>query len=614
MCGIFALFLNRPLNETDCSLGWAGMKALSHRGPDGSDEWLDVEHGVFIGHDRLAIIDPTPASDQPMQREDCVLAYNGEIYNFQALRAELEDAGLRFTTSGDAEVFLRAWQVWGEETLDRLDGMFASIFWDRQTATAHLAIDPFGEKPLYWAQMKDGVYVSSELGPLAQLLRAEPKLEGDMLTAYLALGYVPAPDTAYPQIKRLSAASVLTIHHGQVQRVRRYWTPPIGEPGRGSVSPLSERELDRIHESLVDSLRVRLIADVPLCLFLSGGVDSPLVAAMTYRELGTTLDCITVAFPRGTVANEAPQASAIAQHLGLQHRIIESDEDSTRAGAGAVLDLFGQPNENITVLSVFQMARAAAARGFKVALTGMGGDEIFYGYGKHVFFYRYRHLYNLPEPLRVVLGGLARAFSHFRPNSHFGYFSRLIGVHDWERYLANKNYPAIEWLRRMPSFQSWAKRAFKGNTSPCELSVPFYEVTQVMPNSHLPSLDLGSMRASLELRTPFLSRKVAETVAEFDPRAFMAFGQKSVLRRLLTRYLPKELVDQPKRGFIFPADQFLNGFGDGVPVVPGVSTSATRSVWQRREEASGWRRLAVRLALAYEFNRGFDTGGEAESP
>jgi asparagine synthase (glutamine-hydrolysing) len=181
MCGIFGLFLNRPLTEADVALGRAGTVALTHRGPDGEGEWIDGERGVFLGHRRLSIIDLTEASAQPMERGGSVIAYNGEIYNFRDLRSELEGKGVDFRSSGDAEVLLQAWREWGERALDRFDGMFAFSIWDGEKA--HFAVDPFGEKPLFWAETTDGVYVSSELKPLVDLLDLKPSISDELAAA-----------------------------------------------------------------------------------------------------------------------------------------------------------------------------------------------------------------------------------------------------------------------------------------------------------------------------------------------------------------------------------------------------------------------------------------------
>ncbi len=601
MCGIFAIFLNRPLTDADIALGRQGSAGLAHRGPDGEGEFIDRESGVFLGHRRLAIIDLSDRSNQPMQRDNMVVAHNGEIYNFADIRHELEQLGVEFSTSGDVEVVLRAWQTWHTNSLHKFDGMFAFTVWDGRKA--ELAADPFGEKPLYYAETSEGIYVSSEIGPLAKLLNLSPKLEGERLVAYLSLGYVPPPLTAFAQIMRLPAATALSIENGVIKNSIQYWRPLLGQTSQEAVAPLTESDLDLIHEKLVGSIEQRLVADVPLCLFLSSGTDSSLVAAILARDLAVDVKCVTVAFPGNQASNEAPYAAKIAGHLGLEHTVIESDEHPQTASPQAVIDLFGQPCDSLTALSLMQMS-AAVRPNFKVALTGMGGDEIFLGYGKHADFYKWRRWYAMPEALRLPIGQIGRrlaASSTGRLNAAFRQIGFNIGVHDWERYIAHKNFPTIGWLREVAGFETWCRMNFDSGREPIDRQVARFETAHVMPGSRLVATDVSSMRASLELRTPFLSRKLSEAVAQFDPRCFIAFGQKSVLRRLLSRYLPETLSQLPKRGFVFPQDRFLSNFGEALPHVPGVAPDSVEMAWRRRTEEAGWRRLAVRLALADTF-------------
>jgi asparagine synthase (glutamine-hydrolysing) len=592
MCGVFALFLNRPLRPEDIALGRAGTDALRHRGPDGDGEWIDREAGVFLGHRRLAIIDPSPASNQPMARDGTVIAFNGEIYNFHDLKQRLVAGGVRFTTSGDVETLLRAWQTWGEGALDRLDGMFGFAIWDGREA--HVAVDPFAEKPLFVAEMPDGVYVSSEIGPLAKLLGLRPDFSDEDLSAYLALGFFPPPATVFSEIRRLPPATKLTIAGGAIAASRCYWDRPALNPGNGPARPLTEGELDDLHDALIESLKGRLYADVPLCLFLSSGVDSALIAAIASQELGFTPKALTVSFTEGNTHDESAEAAAIAAHLGLEHEIIVSATNPAKAGPEAVLDLFGQPGDELPSLAINQMSEIAA-QNYRVAVTGMGGDEVFFGYGKHAHFYNYRRLYGLPETLRLGMGAAARISA-----ARTGRFSQMaysVGTRDHERYIATKIFPAIDWYRQLDGFPSWVECAFGSENAPLEYLVPNYELFDIMPGGRLTSMDVASMRASLELRTPFLNRGVYETVANFDPRSLIAFGQKSVLRRLLERYLPKKLFDLPKRGFVFPANVFLDNFQGTVPNIPALPQSQIEEAWQRRHEGRGWTTLAVRMAL-----------------
>lgn len=591
MCGIFGLLLRRPLCEDDLALGRAGTAALAYRGPDDHGEWFDVDAGVYFGHRRLSIIDLGAGGQQPMVRGQEVLTYNGEIYNYRALSGQLEQAGVAMSSQSDSEVLLQAMRHWGRSAMERLDGMFAFAFWDGKKAT--LAVDPFGEKPLYYATTEEGVYFSSELGPLADLLKLDAALDDEHWAAFLSLGYIPSPQTVYPAVRRLEPASIVTVANGLPSRSSRYWTPPIGEPGRGAVRPLSEANIDTLAEVLVGSLERRLVADVPIGLFLSSGVDSALIASLCRRELDRELDCLTVAFPEGDVTNECEAAAAIATFLSLPHRILENKVDPETANIARVVDLFGQPSGNSGILPVDQLC-ATAARHYKVGLTGIGGDEVTWGYGKNQTYWRWRHIFGLPAPVRRLMletgrllgGGAAR-------------FGNRIGASTTELYLANKNFPALPWLKALPGFDRWAADAFAGDC-PLELAVPLFDFNEVLPNMQLPAFDHASMRHGLELRTPFLNRDLVETVASFDPRALLAFGQKSVLRRLLGRYLPADLYERPKAGFSFP-EEFLVRNVPPPKTVGALTADAIDAVWDSKTEPGAWRTLAVRLLAAAHF-------------
>lgn len=595
MCGVFALFLNRPLNAEDIRLARQGTAALVHRGPDASGEWFDTEKGVYLGHRRLAIVDLSDRSSQPMVADNLVISYNGEIYNFRDVRKFLAGRGHTFGSTGDVEVVVRSWQEEGRKCLDRFDGMFGFALWDGEEA--HLAVDAFGEKPLFIAKTKDGIWVSSEIGPLVDVLGLNPDLEGDAKTAFLCLGNIPAPLTAFADVERLPPATIMTIRGGQTVSAEQYWSIPVGHQRVGKPEPVSETDLGEISNVLCQSVERRLIADVPLGLFLSSGVDSSLVAALIAKELGRKVECLTVSFPIGGVPNEAAPAARIAEHLGLPHEVIENLDDPESMGPAALIDLFGQPTENVSAFPVAQLARTASNR-FKVAMSGIGGDEAVFGYGKHAALYQYRLRYRALKPLSAVLAMMPTEFREpARISSLFG----LFGVRPWEVYLALKNYPALSWIRNTEGYESWARKEFDEASIPPYLWVPRYEQRKILPNEHLIMNDVASMRASLELRTPFLSKELFEVVAQFDPRSLVAFGQKSILRRLLGRYLPAELYELPKRGFRFPQECFLASHGDAVPRVPGLRPSTVDRVWRLRDRGRGWERLAVRLVALEEF-------------
>ncbi len=595
MCGVFAFFLNRPLNDADLELGRAGTSALAHRGPDASGEWIDRAAGVYLGHRRLAIIDLTSASAQPMCRNGNVISYNGEIYNYRNLRERLKGIGEEFRSAGDVEVLMSAWDRFGLAALDMVDGMLAFALWDGEKAT--LAVDRFGEKQLYVAETAQGVYVSSELLPLVQLLKPSMDFSNERLTEFLALGYVRTPETAYKEIKRLPAGSTVEVLSGRLGSFKQYWCPHAPLRGKGPVRKLSESTLDLIQEKLIESVVGRLEADVPSCLFLSSGVDSALIAAIIARELGKTIPTVTVGFPGGQIHDEAEHAAEVAAYLGLPNLTVTSDDDQYEITPQYLFEIYGQPNDNVTFSSIGQMARAARDQGFKLGLTGMGGDEIFLGYSKHDFFYKRHRIYNSPEYVRLAAGRLLAPFESI--NSTARIFGEAFDVWDHERFLALKNLPAIRGLRTLPAFDAWARSVFTPTAAPMEEQAVEFDIRDTMVNSQLPALDFGSMQASHELRTPFLNKSIHDIVADLDCRALLAFGQKSILRSILARYLPKSMTDRPKRGFKFPVDRFLTDYRTPVEL-EGLPADTAITAWSRAN-LPGWKRLKLRSVLAREF-------------
>lgn len=603
------MFLRRPLTDADIGLGRGATAALHHRGPDAGGEWFDRTAGVYLGHRRLSIIDLSDASNQPMQAGNLTLAYNGEIYNHRSLRDRLKGLGQSFRTTGDTEVLLQAWDRFGGQALDEVDGMFGFALWDG--ADGWLAVDRYAEKQIYVATTPDGIIVASELSTLARAIDAIPELTPDQVAAFLCLGYIPGPQTVYHAIRRLPPASLLRIRNGVVVEERRTWRPPFGEPGRGRIRPIDERGIGRIQRALQESVEVRLEADAPTCLYLSSGIDSALVAAIAAKDLGRTLDTFTVSFPGGKPHDEASDAAAIAAALGVRHRIVRSSEEPETFEPEFFFELLGQPSDDLTLASLHQMARAGSSQGYKVGLTGLGGDEVVFGYNKHAFVFEHRKLLNSPEWARLALGRVVAPLAPL--SSKVRTFLLVAQVRNYERYLAIKNFPAGRALRLLPGFCQWASRFFAPTKRRIEYDVPIFEFEGVMTDHRLPSTDAGSMRASIEFRTPFLSPVVQETLASFDPRALLRFGQKSVLRRLLRRYISDpRLTNFPKRGFITPADDFQWAAPRQAPDVQGLPHELVAKVWPHRTQP-GWRMLAVRLSMLAEFQK-WSPGGSASFP
>jgi asparagine synthase (glutamine-hydrolysing) len=587
MCGIVGFISTGVLTDEDIARGRRLRDGLAHRGPDGAGEWLDRARGIYLGHRRLSIVDLSDASAQPMSDDGLVLSFNGEIYNYMELRAEL--ANMRhFRTTGDTEVLLAAWHKWGAAALDRLDGMFAISLFDGEQM--HLATDPFGEKPIYWAKTPRGCWFCSEADVLARELGLTFGPSPAEAQTFLALGFLPAPATGIPSLHEVPAATHGILTAEGFVRSRHYWTPPVARAAEGEIRGPSERELDEIGEAILESLRRRMRADVPVGLFLSAGVDSSLLAAMAARELGLKLQTLTVAFPDGK--DESGPAGEIARYLGLPHKTIDSREATDWQHAPMEMaDMFGVPSDNLTALSVRQMS-ALARQDMTVALSGLGGDELFFGYNRHLRLWAHRHLHRLGPPVAMALRPMA-ALLRAIPRVGAA-LDELAGSPAW-RFLSAKNNSLGGIVDRLALAVSALSAEFPGDRD-LVYEARDFDVRRSLPGNYIPSVDRASMRVGLEVRAPFLSRAIAECIGRMDARALVAGGQKVVLRRLLARYLPAGLVDRPKQGFVFPAARYLAGRDANPPAAAGIDPELAAGIWRQRADGR-YRSFALRLCI-----------------
>jgi asparagine synthase (glutamine-hydrolysing) len=603
MCGIVGFVGHGPLSDAEIAQARRMRDGLAHRGPDGAGEWFDKEKGLYLGHRRLSIVDLSDASAQPMAADGLVASFNGEIYNYVELRDELAGE-CAFRTSGDTEVLLAAWHKWGTAALDRFDGMFALSLFDG--AKLWIATDPFGEKPLYWATTQRGCWFASEAGVLIRELSLRFAPTHDEVATFLALGFLPAPATGTAAIHEFPAAShAILTPTGPIEQ-KRYWTPPAAQAGSAPEKPLAERDLDDIGAVLLTSLRRRLRADVQVGLFLSAGIDSSLIAALAARELGIRLKTLTVSFPDG--ADESAAAARIAAHLGLPHRIVDSqDTGEWRALPAEIAGLFGVPNDNITALSLRQMS-AIARRDMTVALSGLGGDELFFGYNRHARAWRHRHLHRYVAKVARTLRPIANQLP--LPSTIQSAFAELGGNAAW-RLLVAKNNGLAGMIDELPEAVRAIDRLL-ADSDEFAFALRDFDVRSSLPGNYIPAVDRSSMRVGLEVRAPLLSRDLAELLGRMDARALVRGGQKIALRRLAARYLPRDIVDRPKQGFVFPAARYLATRNDVPPSAPMLTPGLAERIWSRRGDQR-YRALAMRLCLL-EALSAVSADGPAPSP
>ena len=571
MCGIVGVIdcAGRYTTPELQRLTRAMRDEMTHRGPDDAGLWTSPDGRVCLGQRRLAIIDPRPEGRQPMLDETgrVAVTFNGEIYNFRSLRAELEQLGHRFASRTDTEVLCHLLEDAPETAVRRLNGMFAFGAWREPQRELVLARDPFGKKPLYY--LRDGALVAfaSELRPLELLGACLGGVDPIAVQEYLLLQYVHAPRTIYRNVRKLEPGTILTIRFAsggvQEERRRRYFRFEPREPWPRLMG--RRRSLDDLAEELrtvlVPAVADRLVADVPVGAFLSGGNDSSLVVAVMARELGVRPQTFSVGFTQSP-ASEHEAARRIADHLGATHHELLVDPSAVEMLPEIVAAL-DEPNGDLSCLPVYLLSQFAR-EDVTVALSGDGGDEMFGGYG------RYTETINEASSWRRRLGWLRRTRRWWSAGR--AYLSdRILPISESVlRNLAGRLAPETkELVRRL--------RAVADGRGPVLHRLRTLDANSYLPGAVLAKVDRMSMRFALEVRCPLLDRRVADWAATL-PAAMLNDGQetKKVLKRLALRYLPEDIVHRPKQGFAPPdpcwsrdrlldlADGLLGGSGSRI--------------------------------------------------
>lgn len=558
---------------------------LRHRGPDDQGVWADENASVALGHRRLAILDLTSEGHQPMSSADerYVLVFNGEIYNFTSLRKALEQRGHAFRGRSDTEVMLAAICEWGLlPALERFVGMFAFALWDRHERKLHLVRDRAGEKPLYYG-WTDGVFV---FGSELKALRAHPRWRAQVNRGALALlvryGCIPAPHCIYENICKLPPGCVLTLTESHV-RVRQppepttYW-PAQSIAGFRAVRPFTGTETEageELRELLFRSVGQQMVADVPLGAFLSGGIDSSLVVALMQAQSRRSIKTFSIGFQQEQF-NEAPFARAVAAHLGTDHTELYVRDEDLRQAIPRLPFVYDEPFADPSQIPTLLLCRLARTE-VKVSLSGDAGDELFGGYNHYRKARRlWRAFGRIPAPLRRPLALGLRSFS--------GAGLSALAVPAGGRHLFNRCWNLADVLRA-PSERAlyqllmspnrephaWLVEAGEPDTrlktdSTWDLSAdPLQRMTALdfvtyLPDDILVKVDRAAMSVSLETRIPLLDHRVVEFAFRLPPAFKQKDGQgKWLLRQVLYQYVPRALVDRPKRGFAAPIAGWLRG-------------------------------------------------------
>jgi asparagine synthase (glutamine-hydrolysing) len=571
MCGFVAIFDTRGERLPDRALLDRMNESQHHRGPD--EGGLHLEPGVGLGHRRLSIID-LASGQQPLFNEDqtVVVVYNGEIYNFQTLAAELQALGHRFRTHSDTEVIVHAWEEWGRACVGRFRGMFAFALWDRNRQTLFVARDRLGIKPVHYASLADGqLLVGSELKSLACHPGLEHGLDPLAIEDYCAFGYVPEPRTIYKNVHKLPPGFTLTWCRGDATPViEQYWDVPLGP---AAEAPDESAALEELVARIDEAVRIRLIAEVPLGAFLSGGVDSSTVVAAMTRVGGGAVNTCSIAFGEAEF-NEAAYAEQVAQRYRTRHHVDSVDPDDFSL-VDRLAALYDEPYADSSAIPTYRVCELARRR-VTVALSGDGGDELLAGYRRYGWHLQEDRLRGrVPGVLRQVAGRLGRHYPALTGAPRVlraratllglgrdrvaGYFNIIAVMNDdlrgrlySQRFRGElQGYTAEEVLR------THARKT--AGLDPLS-EVQYLDIKTYLPGDILTKVDRASMAHALEVRVPLLDHQLVEWLAGLPPTLKRrGTTGKYLLKKAMEPYLPADILYRPKKGFAVPLVDWFRG-------------------------------------------------------
>ena len=584
MCGIAGVLTSagsarEPLERHATAMA----DSIAHRGPDDNGLWSDPDAGIALTQRRLSIVDLSPAGHQPMISADgrFVVTFNGEIYNFQELRPELEARGIRFRGHSDTEVMLEAFAAYGiAATVKRLIGMFAVAVWDRHDRTLTLARDRLGIKPLYWAQLGDNFLFGSELKALRAYPGWTPRIDRGAVAAFMRHNCVPAPHSVYEGVYKLEPGCVLDLPWRGKPQIEKYWDArAVARAGLADPLQLSDADLTGQLESLLlDSVRRRMVADVPVGAFLSGGVDSSTVAALMQAANAGPVRTYSIGFDIAGF-DEAPHAAAVARHLGTQHTELTVTSQQALDVIPRLADMYDEPFADSSQIPTY-LVSAMTRQHVTVALSGDGGDELFGGYNRYQLAQRYwKKLARVPRPLRRAFAQMLQALSADRWSSLFNLLPNGLRpsqpgdkLHKLASILALDDVGAVyrrlvthwEPATIMPGTDeskgvAWDDTVAKDFPGGFERS-QFLDLVTYLPDDILTKVDRASMAVALEARVPLLDHRVVEFAWRIPRKDLIRDGvSKWPLRQVLYRHVPPELIDRPKMGFGIPLGEWLRG-------------------------------------------------------
>ena len=573
MCGIVAIFkYDDKASPVDPEELIRIRETMALRGPDGAGIWISDDGRVGLAHRRLSIIDLSDMGSQPMvgAKGSLRIVFNGEIYNYCALRAELETKGCRFRSNSDTEVLLHLYAEKGRSMVNDLRGMYAFVIWCEKEKSLFLARDPFGIKPLYYADDGHTLRIASQVKALMKGSHVNTKPEPAGHVGFLLWGYVPEPYTLYQGIRLLPAGSTLWIDEKGRQELKRFYRLEDKLARSSNVNRTIDVEETKycLRTALVDSIRHHLVADVPVGLFLSSGLDSAVLAALASEIVPNSLHTVTLGFNeyKGTSHDETPLAKIVARHYGTKHQTKWISRDDFQTDLDNLLDAMDQPS--IDGVNIYFVSKVAAEIGMKVALSGLGGDELFAGYPgfRHIpkivnAFSLFRFIPSLGRGFRWVSTPILKHFTSPKYAGLLEYGNCFVGAYllrrglfmPWELpNIMDGEMVREGWQKLKPLFH--LEKTIHGIRTD-RLKVSALEITWYMRNQLLRDADWAGMTHSLEIRVPFVD---LDLIRNLMPSLTLGTPPtKRDMAKVPTKSLPDKVLNRPKTGFSVPVREWL---------------------------------------------------------
>ena len=585
MCGLIG-FMQPPESSQRDDIRLQATKmidTLTSRGPDSRGVWLEDNTELILAHRRLSILDLTEAGDQPMfsASRRSVIVFNGEIFNFQELRKQLQDGGHSFRGLSDTEVLLEGCEKWGvQETASRAIGMFAFAFWDREKRSLYLVRDRLGIKPLYFGRFGKHLLFASEIKALKKHSAFKGEIDRNALTLFMRHNYIPSPYSIYRGVRKQRPGTVLEFRSDGYEKETFFWSlKEVASEGIRNRKDISDKEaVDQLDSLLRYAVRRQMVADVPLGAFLSGGIDSSTVVALMQAQSSKPVHTFSIGFTESDY-NEAPHAEAVARHLGTNHTTMMVTPHEAQSVIPRLPDIYDEPFADSSQIPTF-LVSALARRYVTVSLSGDGGDELFAGYNRYEYAKAISQASapwpkHIRKPVARILQGLSpktwdRLFSLLPPSlrppqagNKVHKLARLIEGNPDEIYLGLISHwqepESIVVDGREPDTCLRDRNVAKIVPDPVE-RMQYLDTLTYLPDDILVKLDRASMAVSLEARVPLLDHRVVAWAWSLPQRFRRRDGEnKWILRQVLYRYAPKNLFDRPKMGFGVPIDSWLRG-------------------------------------------------------